>query len=130
MKAKMLADKYPIQVLELPKGETPHRSVDELLQAYEAMAAADPNVEIIATFDHFAHTKRIGGEIKPDILDAKNLVFCFGIRIPSAEIMAARPRTVGFVELADRFVISFLDAPNPDMNSKMIEWATSLRQTA
>lgn len=130
MQQKMLAEKYPVRVLELAKAETPHRNIGELVDAFAALACADPKVNMIGTFDHFTHTRQIGGEIRADIVDARNLLFCFGLKIPSPEILAVRPRSVGFAELADRFVISFLDAPNPEMNDKMIAWANSLRHPA
>ena len=40
MQNKLLADKYPIHVLELGKDETDHVHLDDLLKAIEARAAA------------------------------------------------------------------------------------------
>jgi hypothetical protein len=127
MKNKLLADKYPIHVLELEKNETPHAHLDELLRALEAKAEVDPGVAMIAVFDHFAHTTVLGGEIRADILAAKNLIFCFGSKLPDPAMMAVRPRSIGIAELPDRFVISFLEAPMPEANRKMTEWVLSLR---
>ncbi len=87
-------------------------------------------MRLIATFDHLAHTQRIGGEIRPDILAAKNLIFCFGVKLLDPTMMAVRPRSIGFAELPDRFVISFLEAPMPEANRKMTEWVTALRKAA
>ena len=130
MQNKLLADKYPIHVLELGKNETTHEHLDDLLKAIEVRAEADPTVRLIATFDHRSHTKLIGGEIRPDILAAKNLIFCFGVKLLDPVMMAVRPRSIGFAELPDRFVISFLEAPMPEANRKMIEWVTALRKAA
>ena len=127
MKNKLLADKYPIHVLELEKNETPHAHLDELLRAIEARAEVDPGVAMIAIFDHFAHTKLLGGEVRPDILAAKNLIFCFGTKLPDPAMLAVRPRSIGIAELPDRFVISFLEAPMPEANRKMTEWVLGLR---
>jgi len=126
MRNTLLADKYPIHVLELEKSETPRTHLDELLRALKAKAEADPGVAMIAVFDHFAHTTVQGGEIRPDILAAKNLIFCFGPKLPDPAMMAVRPRSIGIAELPDRFVISFLEAPMREDNRKMTEWVLGL----
>jgi hypothetical protein len=130
MQNKLLADKYPIHVLELGKNETEHVHLDGLLKAIEAKAEADPTVRLIAVFDHLSHTQLIGGEIRPDILAAKNLIFCFGVKLLDPTMMAVRPRSIGFAELPDRYVVSFLEAPMPEANRKMTEWVMSLRKSA
>ena len=127
MQNKLLADKYPIHVLELGKNETTHEHLDDLLKAIEVRAEADPTVRLIATFDHRSHTKLIGGEIRPDILAAKNLIFCFGVKLLDPTMMAVRPRSIGFAELPDRFVISFLEAPMKPANEAMEAWVKGLR---
>jgi hypothetical protein len=40
--------------------------------------------------------------------------------------MATRPKSIGVVELADRFVITFLEAPMPMANSIMESWVMSI----
>lgn len=128
MKDVLLANKYPIHMLELSKDETPHASLDELLRALEARLEADPQTALIAVFDHYAHTTLMGGEIRPDILAAKNLVFCFGAKLPDPTMLAVRPRSIGIAELPDRYVISFLEAPMPEANEKMVAWVKALRR--
>src|SRR5690554_4899904 len=94
----------------------------------EGQVEADSRACFIATFDHLAHTRSLPeGEISPDILAAMNLVFCFGIKLPSPQVMAVRPRSIGVTELADRFVINFMEAPMPVANNAMEEWARSVR---
>lgn len=130
MKNQLLADRYPIHVLELDKSETSHQHLDELLRALEAKAEADPGVAMIAVFDHYAHTTLQGGEIRPDIFAAKNLIFCFGPKLPDPAMMAVRPRSIGIAELPDRFVLSFLEAPMAEANRKMTEWVLGLRNAS
>jgi len=77
-------------------------------------------------FDHYEHTKSIGGEIAPDIKAAKNIVFCFGPMLPSPAIMAVRPRSIGVAETDNGFVITFLEAPAPQINDKMEGWVKEL----
>ena len=127
MQNRLLAEKYPIHLLELEKSETPHQTLDQLLQALEAKAEQDPGVALIAIFDHYSHTKLVGGEIRQDIIAAKTLIFCFGPSLPDPSLLAIRPRSIGIAELPDRFVISFLEAPLPPANKKMTEWVLSLR---
>ncbi|WP_425468299.1 DUF6858 family protein [Pistricoccus aurantiacus] len=40
--------------------------------------------------------------------------------------MAPRPCSIGVCELENRFVITFLEAPNPAMDETMPEWAGAL----
>jgi hypothetical protein len=128
MKSQILAEKYPISVLELPKSETTCRSVDDVIAALRARVAADPGAAEIGVFDHYAHTTKLGGEIAPGMVAAKNLVFCFGPALPKAEMLALRPRSYGVAEFADRFVVSFMDAPLPPAQKKMTEWADALKR--
>lgn len=127
MKSQTLAEKYPISVLELPKSATTCRSVDDVIATLQARVAADPAAAEIGLFDHYAHTSKLGGEIAPGIVAAKNLVFCFGPKLPAAEMLAVRPRSIGVAEYADRFVVSFMDAPLPAAQQKMTEWVEGLK---
>lgn len=131
MKQKLLQEKYPVFVLELPKEETDFKSVDAIIAHLKATIEAHPVTVYIATFDHYSHTKSLpNGEINPAILDAKNIVFCFGIALPNAEVLSVRPRSIGVVEFADKFVISFLEAPMPVANTAMEAWVLGLRRAA
>lgn len=130
MKNRLLAEKYPIHLLELEKSETDCMDVDAVVSALKAKITADPAASFIALFDHLNHTRAIGGEIREDILAAKNLVFCFGIKLPDPAMLAVRPRSIGVAELPDRFVVSFLEAPMPEANRKMTEWVMGLRNRA
>lgn len=66
------------------------------------------------------------GEIAEDILAAQHIVFCFGTHLPNAHVMAVRPRSIGVVEKADCFVISFLEAPMPLANNAMEAWVKAI----
>jgi hypothetical protein len=127
MKNTLLADRYPIHVLELERSETDCDSIEEVIAALRAEVERDPHAAWIADFDHHAHTRRIGGPIREDILAARNLVFCFGTKLPDPALLAVRPRSIGVVEMPGRFVISFLEAPMPDANARMVAWVTALR---
>ncbi len=127
MKQTLLQEKYPVYTLELPKSETKHKDCDDIIAFLKARVDEHKIACYIAEFDHYAHTTALEeGEIEEGIIAAKNIVFCFGIKLPKAEMMAVRPRSIGVVEYEDRFVISFLEAPMPVANQAMESWAKAL----
>ncbi len=89
-----------------------------------------PRVSYIASFDHLAHTRAIGGEVAPEIVAATNVVFCFGHALPNPQVLAVRPRSIGIADLGDKFVISFMDAPMKPANDAMQAWALALKNVA
>lgn len=128
MKHITMLEKYPVYTMELPKNETACKNVDEIIAYFETKIEANETAVFIAIFDHYTHTKNLpNGEIAPEILDAKNIIFCFGVKIPDPKIPALRPRSIGVSELADRFVISFMEAPQPGVTDAMIKWSESLK---
>ncbi|WP_028488825.1 DUF6858 family protein [Thiothrix lacustris] len=128
MKQTMLMEKYPIYTLEIGKDEIAHKTMDAILDYFLAKIDAHPIAQRIALFDHYAHTKALGdkGEINPEILDARDVVFCFGQKLPTPQMLAIRPRSIGVAEMADKFVISFLETPMPHANEAMEAWVKGL----
>lgn len=129
MKQLIFQEKYPIFVLELGKDETSCKTVEDLAKRLKEMIDADSRIAWIAEFDHYAHTKRIGGEIAPGIKAAKNLVFCFGLTLPNANVLAVRPRSIGIADLGNKFVVSFMEAPMKAANEAMESWVRALRDS-
>jgi hypothetical protein len=127
MKQFIFQERYPIFQLELGKAETSLASADAIIATLKEKIDAHPKVAFIAIFDHFGHTTAIDGDIAPDIVDAKTIVFCFGMKLPAAEVMAVRPRSIGVTEYADRFVINFLEPPMPPATEAMEAWVRGLR---
>lgn len=130
MKQTLLMEKYPVFDMDLPKSETSCQSVDDILAALKARIDAHPKVAYIASFDHFAHTTSIGGAIGADIRDAKNIVFCFGLALPNAHVLAVRPRSIGVADLGDRFHISFMEPPMEVATREMEAWCKGLADRA
>ena len=128
MKQMMVMDKYPVSELEIKKDETSFKSVDQVLDYLKAKIEAHPVAVYIATFDHYSHTKNLGevGEIHPEILDAKNIICCFGKQLPSPTMLAIRPRSIGVVEMEKSFVVNFMDAPNPQAHETMVGWVQGI----
>lgn len=130
MKQSLLQQKYPVFHLEIPKEETSCRSVDDIIAALQARIDAEPNVAEIAIFDHYAHTKGFDGDIHPEIVAAKNLVFCFGYKLPDPVMLSVRPRSIGVCDMGNRFVISFLEAPMEIATTKMETWCKDIADKA
>ncbi|AFL69090.1 DUF6858 family protein [Sulfurospirillum barnesii] len=126
MKKTILMDKYPVFNLTIDKSECKYTTMQAIIEDLCAKIEAHPIAKFIAIFDHYAHTKNINGEIAPEILDAKNIVFCFGAAIPNSKILAVRPRSIGLCETKDQFVIDFLEAPKEELHALMETWAKSL----
>ncbi len=128
MKHTLLQEKYPVFTLEVEKQETNFQTVAEIIDYLKQQIDAHKVARYIATFDHYAHTKALeDGQIGEDILDARNIIFCFGIALPNPQVMAVRPRSIGVVETATSFLVTFMEAPMPVANIAMEEWARSIK---
>jgi len=127
MKQIVVMEKYPVFTLEIDKSETTLKGVDEILAYLKDKIDNHPVAVYIGDFDHYSHTKSLSdGEIADDILDAKNIICCFGKQLPNPTVMAVRPRAIGVAEMSDSFVVSFLEAPNPQANDAMESWVKSI----
>lgn len=127
MKELLLQEKYPVYYLEIDKADTSLQTVDEIITYLKAMIESHKVARYIAEFDHYAHTSELEqGEISDDIVAAKNIVFCFGIKLPNPQVMAVRPRSIGVCDMKDKFVIDFLEAPVQLANKTMEQWVKSI----
>ena len=127
MKKTIFMEKYPVWSLELDKNEIKQENVKEVIEYFKAKIENHKIAKFIAIFDHYTHTKNIDGVIIPEILDAQNIIFCFGSAIPNSKILAARPRSIGVCELKDKFIVEFLEAPKEQLHDLMEKWAKELR---
>ncbi len=128
MKQSMVMEKYPISEMDIMKSETTFVTVDEVIAYLKEKIDTHPVATYIATFDHYTHTKNLGdaGEINPAILDAKNIICCFGKQLPTPTLLAVRPRAIGVAEMEDMFVVSFIDAPNSQAHEFMVAWVKGI----
>ncbi len=128
MQQNQFKNEYPIYTITLEKTTTTMQTVDAILETLRSKIETHPVATYVALFDHYNHTASLGsGTVASDILDAKNILFCFGQELPTAEMLAVRPRSIGIAEHKDDFVISFLKAPNPAANEAMVTWVSSLK---
>ena len=127
MKQKIFKEKYHIFELEYKKSEIKYKSVDEIIAALQVKIDSHPVLAFIAIFDQYKHTSSLeGSEINPNIKAAKNIVFCFGKELPTPEVLAVRPRSIGVCEMKDSFIVNFLEAPNEMANKTMEDFVKSL----
>jgi hypothetical protein len=127
MKQITVMEKYPVFTIEILKNETTYSSVDEVIDYLKTQIEAHPVATVIGVFDHYTHTSNLEvGEIAEGIKDAKNLICCFGKALPKPEVMAVRPRSFGIADMGESFVVSFLEAPNPDANAAMEKWVKAI----
>jgi len=129
MKQTIFKDKYPVWTLELDKSEISLDNMDAIVAYFKEKVDAHPVATFIAVFNHMEHTKSLkDAQINPDIIDIKNVIFCFGKEIPNTKVAAVRPRSIAVCELADKFVIEFLEAPNETLHNVMEDWAKALKK--
>lgn len=127
MKQTLLQEKYPIFIAEIAKTETTYNTVDALVAYYKGKIAENPKVQLIGVFDHYAHTSKIGGPIVEGLKAAVNIIFCFGFAIPTPQMLAVRPRSIGIADMGDKYLISFMEAPMQPANEAMEAWTRALR---
>jgi len=128
MTQKNFKEKYPIYELIVDKSETTYKTVDEIINYFKGKIEEHPVTVYIAIFDHYTHTGSLSvGTISGNIKDAKNIVFCFGKELPTPEVMAVRPRSIGVTDIGDKFVIVFMEAPNPQANETMQNWVKAIK---
>jgi hypothetical protein len=129
MKQTLLQETYPIFSLEVDKSETPFQSTEEIIAFLKQCVDEHQVARYIATFDHYQHTKELkDGQVSSDILSARNIVFCFGITLPSPQVLALRPRSIGVAETENSFVLSFMEAPMPVANVAMESWVKAVQK--
>jgi len=127
MKQITVMEKYPVFTLEVSKDETSYQNIDEIIEYLKSQIALHPVATVIDVFDHYTHTSNLEvGEISETIKDAKNLICCFGKALPKPEVLAVRPRSFGIADMGKSFVVSFLEAPNPDANAAMEKWVKGI----
>jgi hypothetical protein len=128
MQQKQFMDKYPIFELTLEKTECRFNTSGEIFDYLMAQIESHPKAKFIAQFDHLAHTQAIDGEINAEILAAGHVIFCFGTKLPNAQVMAVRPRSIAVTEFADSFVINFMEPPMPVATEAMESWVKALQK--
>lgn len=130
MEKKIFKEKYHIFEIEYKKSELNFSTVDEIIESLKAKIENHPVISYIATFDQYKHTSSLeGGVVNPAIKAAKNIVFCFGKELPTPEVLAVRPRSIGVCELEDSFVVNYMEAPNEMANQTMEKFILSLNKS-
>jgi hypothetical protein len=127
MKRTLLQDKYPVFIKDICKRETGLASTQDIVNYLIGMIDDHPVTRLVGEFDHYSHTLGLeGGDVDPGIVDARNVVFCFGTRLLTTDALAVRPRSIGVAETASAFVVSFMEAPTAMASNTMQAWVEAL----
>jgi len=127
MTKSILLDTHPMYAMKILKSETNFSSISQIVEHFKVKIEENPEAVFITVFDHYAHTKSLNGNILDGVLDAKNLLFCFGHSIKNIEILAFRPKSIAMCELEDSFVLEFLETPRPEVNNWIESWIKELK---
>ena len=127
MKKSILLNTHPMYSMKILKSETSFTEIDEIVEHFKGKIKENPEAGFITVFDHYQHTLSLNGEILDDVLDAKNLIFCFGHTIKNIDILAFRPKSIAMIELEDSFIFEFLETPRPEVNAWMQAWIKDVK---
>jgi len=128
MTRSILLDTHPMYAMKILKSEAKVSNTAQIIEHFKLKIEENPEAVFITVFDHYAHTKSLDGNILDGVLDAKNLLFCFGHSIKNIEILAFRPKSIAICELQDSFVLEFLETPRPEVNAWMQSWIKELKK--
>ena len=126
MKRSILLDTHPMYSMKILKNEMKFSGIEETIEHFKIKIEENEEAVFITVFDHYAHTKSLNGTILDTIVDAKNLLFCFGHSIKDIDILAFRPKSIAICELKDSFVLEFLETPRPEVNGWISSWIKEL----
>ena len=129
MNKTVIAEKYLVNTKTILKNKTNYSSIEKIETYIKSEIDKHSIASYIETFDHYAHTKNLGGMIPGDILASINIICCFGMAIPSAEFMAVKPMSIAVVEKPDSFVFSFIEAPAPSVQQAMESWVEAIENS-
>ena len=127
MTRSILLDTHPMYAIKFLKKEMKYSNISQIIEHFKAKIEENPEAVFITVFDHYSHTKSLNGEILEGVLDAQNLLFCFGHSIKNIEVLAFRPKSIAICELEDSFVLEFLETPRPEVNAWMQSWIKELK---
>ena len=115
METIMFKEEYPVMKEEWLKSELKDDvTVDDIVKEF-VDKINEMWIKIFDVFDHYKWTVEKFPEwyIYPGIKAAKMIIFCWWQEIVSPYVFWVKPRNVWVVEMQDRFIISFLQIPNP-----------------
>lgn len=126
MNRKQFKEIYSIYETTYSKQDLKHQSLDEIVNDLTQQILEHPVIAYIGLFDQYQQTQHVGGEINEAIKAAKNIIFCFGMELPTPEVLAVRPRSFGVCETEDSYIINFMEAPNAQANETMVQMVEAL----
>ena len=126
MTRSILLDTHPMYAISILKSEMTLNTIPEIIDYFKAKIEENPEAVFITVFDHYAHTQELNGEIMEGLINAQNLIFCFGHTIKNIDILAFRPKSIAIAETEESFTFEFLETPRPEVNAWMTSWIKGL----
>ena len=126
MKRSILLDTHPMYAMTILKSEMTLNTLPEIIDYFKEKIEENPEAVFITVFDHYAHTKELNGQIMEGLVNAQNLIFCFGHTIKNVDILAFRPKSIAMAETEESFTFEFLETPRPEVNAWMTSWIKGL----
>ena len=126
MKRSILLDTHPMYAMTILKSEMALNTLPEIIDYFKEKIEENPEAVFITVFDHYAHTKELNGQIMEGLVNAQNLIFCFGHTIKNIDILAFRPKSIAIAETEESFTFEFLETPRPEVNAWMTSWIKGL----
>jgi len=126
MTRSILLDTHPMYAISILKSEMALNTIPEIIDYFKGKIEENPEAVFITVFDHYAHTQELNGEIMEGLINAQNLIFCFGHTIKNIDILAFRPKSIAIAETEESFTFEFLETPRPEVNAWMTSWIKGL----
>jgi len=126
MTRSILLDTHPMYAISILKSEMTLNTIPEIIDYFKAKIEENPEAVFITVFDHYAHTQELNGEIMEGLINAQNLIFCFGHTIKNIDILAFRPKSIAIAETEESFTFEFLETPRREVNAWMTSWIKGL----
>lgn len=127
MKSILLKEKYPIYTLEIFKNEIKYKDINSIIKFLKNKIEENPVATFIAEFDQLAHSRANNGTAQEGMINAKNIIFCLGIDIPSSKVMAVKPRAIGISEFEEHFELGILEVPNEEGHITLQNWIKDIQ---
>ncbi len=126
MQQLLFKEKFPLYTTTIKTD----KSIDELIDYFKQKIDEHPIAGFITLFDHYSYTTaKAEYSIAEEIVDVKNVIFCFGKDITHPNVPAVRPRSIAITKTTENYVISFMEAPNEKLTEVMIKWVEELEAT-
>lgn len=131
MRKLLQQDAFAVYQFELTRQESRLPNAQAILNDLKARIDSHDIARFIAEFDRFSHTVGLArGEVAESILDARNIMFCFGSQLQNSDPLTMQPSCISIVEMTDGFSLTFIQSSIVEVNVTIEQWVLSLYNKA